>query len=230
MLTIELWFTLGAVGMAFGTLLLAMGLRAVPKRVRRRYTILVSVPGIAVIAYALMALGIGGVTTPSGSTLYIPRYVDWLLTTPLHVVYLGLLAGVGGGLLLRLAGLQALTILFGLVGGLAPAPLNWAGYAAGLLAFAAVIYAVLGTVDDCARGTDQYALFRQLRAFLIALWLVYPLIWMLGGPGFGVVDVETASLVVSYLDVVSKVGFGLIALNGWMTATTAVSETKSTAD
>ena len=91
--TITTWFALGAVGMALGTLALASGFRVVPEENRPRYAILVAVPLIAVGAYALMALGISGVRTGTGSTVYALRYVDWLLTTPLHVLYLGLLAG-----------------------------------------------------------------------------------------------------------------------------------------
>lgn len=51
---------------------------------------------------------------------------------------------------------------------------------------------------------------------MIVLWLVYPVIWVLGGPGLAFLDTETTALVVAYLDVVAKVGLGLIALNHWV--------------
>ena len=70
--------------------------------------------------------------------------------------------------------------------------------------------------------------------------LVYPVIWLLGSAGLGIMDLETGALVVTYIDVVSKVGFGLIAINDFVSMAhasddTAVSEadlpdTASTAD
>lgn len=224
---IGLWFVLGTIGMGLGTVALAAGIRQVPEENRGRYAILIAVPLIAVVAYALMALGIGGIGTDSG-TVYIPRYVDWLVTTPMHILYIGLFAGVATNLLGRAVGLQALTILFGLGGALVASPLNWILFAAGGLAFAVVVYDAFNNFDDAAARTlrdDQYALFRQLRAFLVVLWLVYPVIWVLGGPGLGFVDTETAALVVAYLDVVSKVGLGLIALNHWVGAGVETGET-----
>jgi len=46
------------------------------------------------------------------------------------------------------------------------------------------------------------------------LWGVYPVIWIVGQSGLGLMDLETTALVVAYLDVVTKVGFGLLALSG----------------
>ncbi|MFB6297754.1 MAG: bacteriorhodopsin [Salinirussus sp.] len=220
--SIGLWFGLGAAGMALGTLVLAAGTRWVPAADRRRYAILVAVPLIAVVAYVLMALGVGGIET-TGGTVYLPRYVDWLLTTPLHVLYVGLLAGVSTSVLARTSGLQALTIVLGLGGALVDGPLAWLLFAAGMVAFGGVIYDAFVSFDESARGLpgDRYALFRQLRAFLVVLWLIYPVVWLLGGPGLGLLDTETASLVVAYLDVVSKVGLGLIAMNTWFGSSTA---------
>ena len=76
------------------------------------------------------------------------------------------------------------------------------------------IIAVLSPVE----GSDHMLVYRKLRAFLVVLWLVYPVIWLVGPNAVGVMDVETTALVVSYIDIVSKVGFGLIALNGYVAA------------
>jgi sensory rhodopsin len=213
---ITLWFTLGTGGMALGTLLLATGLRYVPRPDRRRYGVLIAVPAIAVVAYALMALGIGAVETAIGSIAYVPRYVDWLLTTPLHIIYLGLFAGAARSIIARATVLQAATIVFGLVGAIVGSPLKWLLYLAGLATFAGVVYYTYIDYDEAARaqGGSTAALYSKLRAFLVVLWLVYPLIWVTGPNALGLMDVETTALVVAYIDIVSKVGLGLIALNG----------------
>ena len=221
MASISLWFTLGTVGMTLGTLLLAVGLRYVPRPDWRRYSILIAVPGIAVVAYALMALDIGAVDTTVGSVAYIPRYVDWLLTTPLHIIYLGLFAGAARAVIAKATVLQALTIVFGLVGAIVGTPLKWLLYVAGLFAFAGVVYYTYVDYDEAAQaqGGNTAALYSKLRAFLVVLWLIYPLIWITGPNAIGLMDVETTALVVAYIDIVSKVGLGLIALNGHLALT-----------
>jgi sensory rhodopsin len=215
MADITLWFGLGTAGMVLGILLLGYGLLLVPGKDRLRYSLLVAVPAIAAVAYALMTLEIGGVDTNHGTTVYIPRYIDWLLTTPIHVVYLGIIVGASRGALARLGILQGATIVFGLAGALVGPPLNWPLFAVGALLFGVVVYQLYRGFDDLAvqQPDGIEAMYRKLRAFVVVLWLIYPAIWVLGQAGLGFMDLESASLVVVYIDVVSKVGFGLIALN-----------------
>lgn len=216
MATITTWFTLGTLGMALGTAVLAYGSRFVPESNRRRYAVVVSIPGIAVVAYLVMALGVGAVRT-NGAVVYVPRYVDWLLTTPLNVLFLGLLAGVDRETLTRLVGLQVLTIAFGLAGAVVGGIGGYLAFLAGSAAFAGVVWLLYRDVAASAAGSlgeIEYGIYRTLRNFVVVLWLVYPVIWLLASTGIGLMDVETTTLVVTYLDVVTKVGFGLIALHG----------------
>ena len=227
MLGLTTWFAVGTLGMVVGTLVLAYGAVLVPTERRRFVALAASVPGIAAVAYGLMSVGLGGFTTASGSTVFVPRYVDWLLTTPIHIAFIALLVGASTGLIARLATLQALTIVFGFIGATLSAPLNWALYLAGSACFAGVIYLLYAEAD--ALATDQsdevVALFRKLRAFVVILWLVYPVIWLLGSTGLAIMDLETGALVVTYIDVVSKVGFGLIAINDFVSMAHASDDT-----
>jgi sensory rhodopsin len=227
-----LWFTLGTAGMALGTLLLAAGFRYVPRAQWRRYAILVAVPGIAVVAYALMTLEIGDLETATGGTAFVPRYADWLLTTPLHIIYLGLFAGATRGIIARATALQAGTIVVGFAGALVAAPMKWVLYLAGLVMFGGVVYYAFYDYDEAAhdQGGAIAALYSKLRAFLVVLWLVYPLIWLTGPNAVALMDVETTALVVTYIDIVSKVGLGLIALNGHLAYDDTVQFRASPAD
>ena len=232
MVALSTWFTFGAVGMVAGTIALAYGFRLIPEENRKRYSILVAVPLIAVGAYALMALGVSGIETQSGERLFVLRYVDWLLTTPLHVLYLGLLAGAAVGTTYRSLGLMALTIVFGFGGAVLSGAVGWLLYLAGTAAFGGVVYYAMYDFDEAVREKDDVtvALYRKLRAFLVVLWLMYPLIWLLAPVGFGLMNTETSALVISYLDIVSKVGFGLIALSGQLSDTEAADSAGVTAD
>ena len=219
MTTITTWFTLGLLGELLGTALLAYGYTLVPEATRKRYLLLVSIPGIAVFAYILLVLDIGAVDG-GGHTVYAVRYVDWLLTTPINVLYLGLLAHATRADIGKLVGLQTLTIVFGFAGALAGGSVAYALFALGAVAFAGVVYLLYGTIADAAVASlsdVEASLYRTLRNFVVVLWSVYPVVWLLGAAGVGLMDVETASLVIVYLDVVTKVGFGLIALHAWLT-------------
>jgi sensory rhodopsin len=219
MTTLTTWFVLGTAGMVLGTVALAWGYTRLPEEPRRDYLALIAVTLIAAVAYALMALDIGGVTSARGELLYVPRYVDWLLTTPLHVAYLGLLVGSDRETIGKLVGLMGATITLGFAGGMVAGPLNLLLFAAGSLAFVGVVYLLYSDVaaDAADCGGQRRSLFGKLRTFVVVLWLVYPVIWLLSGPGYVLMDTETASLVVTYIDVVAKVGFGLIAFNGLQT-------------
>ena len=225
MVDATLWFALGTIGMAIGTLGLAAGSRLIPGAVPRRYWHLVLVPGIATVAYGLMALGFGGIPAASGGTIFVPRYVDWLLTTPLHVLFVGLLVDAPRPIVYRTMGLQAATIVLGFAAGLVGGIPAVVLYLAGCGAFVGVIYYVFAdfATAAAAQSDDVQAVFRKLRAFMIVLWLIYPIIWLLTPTSTGVMDVETTALVVSYLDIVAKVGFGLIALNAQIAPTSTLS-------
>ncbi|WP_459194881.1 bacteriorhodopsin [Halosimplex sp. J119] len=215
MLGLTTWFTIGTLGMVVGTAMLAYGLRFVPSERRRQLGLAAVVPAIAAVAYAVMALGFGGLSTGKEATVFVPRYLDWLLTTPVHVAIIALVVGASTKLIARLVTLQALTIVFGFVGATLGSPLNWVLYLAGSVCFAGVVYLLFTEGDRLAdeSADDVAALFRKLRSFVVVLWLVYPVIWVLAPAGIGVMDVETAALVVTYIDVVAKVGFGLILIN-----------------
>jgi sensory rhodopsin len=218
MLGLTTWFTIGTLGMVVGTAMLAYGLRLVPTERRQLLAWMAAVPGIAAVAYALMALGVGGLTGGGGTSVFVPRYVDWLLTTPIHVAVVAAIAGAPRRLIARLAGLQAATIVLGLAGALVGPPLNWALYLLGAAVFAVVVYLLYVDAEALAaeNSDDVAALFRKLRSFVVVLWLVYPVIWALSDAGVSLMDAETTALVVTYIDVVAKVGFGLIAINDFV--------------
>ncbi|RLM52978.1 bacteriorhodopsin, partial [Halorubrum sp. Atlit-26R] len=58
------------------------------------------------------------------------------------------------------------------------------------------------------------AVFGTLRNITVVLWTLYPVVWLLAPTGFGVLTPATEMLVFVYLDVVSKVGFVVVAVAG----------------
>lgn len=216
MTSITTWFQLGTVGMVIGTLAMLVLLRRVPRDEYRNSLLLLGVGGIAAVAYALLSLDIGTITAQDGHTVYLVRYIDWLLTTPLNVAYLAVIAGASRRHLVEVSVVQALTIAFGTIGAILSGPLQWVMFGIGALLFARVLQLLYGPISDAIQGESDslVGLHRKLLNFIAVLWLIYPVIWILAPSGLGIIDLETQSLVISYIDVVAKIGFGLIALNG----------------
>ena len=210
------WFTLGTLGMIGGTLAMGYALWRAPGENAREDWLLIGVGVTAAVAYALLSADFATIQAMDGHTVYVVRYIDWALTTPMHVAYLALLVGVTGRYLIEAAGVQALTIVLGLAGAYVEGPLKWVLFAAGGLAFVRVLYLLYGPITDVARSgnEDVAGTHRTLLNFIAVLWLIYPIIWVLAQSGIGLLDLETQALVVTYIDVVAKIGFGLIALNG----------------
>ncbi|MWV40485.1 bacteriorhodopsin [Natrialba sp. INN-245] len=213
------WF--GALGMGAGTAAFVRGSLSGDTSDSRYYAILAAVSLIAAIAYALMALGIGWL--PVGDRIvFVPRYVDWLLTTPLLLAFLGLLSGIGR----RELGLVVAVNTVVMGGGLAAALLSGAArfwlFGLAAAAYVALVYLLLGPMSEQAseRGPAVGSLFGSLRNLTVVLWSVYPIVWLLGPPGFDLLTLTVDVMLVTYLDLLTKVGFGLIALNAGATIET----------
>jgi sensory rhodopsin len=214
MVTATTWAAIGAIGMALGTIPPLWGLRNDPER-RNHYLTLAGVTGVAAVAYTLMAFDIGTITA-SGRVVSIPRYVDWLITTPLILLFLSMLGRTGRGSLLRLIVADILLLLLGGVAVVLEGPIRWLAFAGGVLAFAVLVYELYGRIPRLATFSNERAriLFITLRNLTIALWTLYPVVWVLAPSGLGLLSRDMAMLVIAYLDLISKAAFVALAVDG----------------
>jgi bacteriorhodopsin len=206
--------------MALGMLyFIARGWGVTDKEQQRFYVLTIFIPATAAIAYFTMATGFGLTEiTVNGQVLdiYWARYADWLITTPLLLIDLALLAQANRNTIYTLVGLDVLMIVTGLVGALAATPairIVWWGISTALLLF--LLYFLVQALNEAAsRQTESVrSLTTTLRNMLIVLWLAYPVVWILGTEGtIGLIPlyIETAAFMV--LDITAKVGFGAVLL------------------
>lgn len=208
------WFWLGTLGMAVGTVVPLWRL-VTSGRYRTYYGVLAGVTGFAAVAYLTMALGLGKIEVGSGA-LYLPRYIDWLVTTPLLVLYLGMLCRPERRVYAALICVDVLVIGAGVVAGLLPSPYSYVAYLVGCVAYAGLLYLLLSVLPRQAtlHGDRVGAVFAKLRNLTVVLWTLYPVVWVLGPLGVGLLQVGTEVMVVTYLDLISKVGFVAMAVNG----------------
>jgi len=214
MVTATTWATIGAIGMAFGTIPPLWGIRNDPER-RNHYLALAGVTGVASVAYALMALDIGTVSA-SGRVVSIPRYVDWLITTPLILLFLSMLGRTGQGSLLRLVVADIALLVLGGVAVVLSGPIRWAAFAGGMVCFGVLVYELYGRIPRLATFSNERTrtLFITLRNLTIALWTLYPVVWILAPSGIGLLTRDMTMLVVAYLDLISKAAFVALAVDG----------------
>ncbi len=218
----QLALGIGALGMALGTIaFIAMGWGEQDEKLRRFYTITTLIAGIATVAYVAMYLGIGisNVSVPGEGVLriYWMRYVDWLLTTPLLLLDLALLAGADRDTIYRLVGLDVGMIVVGAAAAVAPVgqTVRLALWIVSSVLFIALLYVLANQLSQQAarQSGEVAALFSTLRNIVIVLWTAYPIVWILGTEstiGLIPIGVETALFMV--LDLAAKVGFGFVLL------------------
>jgi bacteriorhodopsin len=203
------------------------------------YIITIFIPAIAATSYFSMAMGFGLTEVMvAGETLdiYWARYADWLFTTPLLLLDLALLAGADRNTIATLVGLDVGMIITGLVAALTTVSqtmrIAWWGISCGF--FLVLLYVLVSrlTAQASTMPGDVGNLFATLRNVVILLWLAYPVVWIVGTEGLGLVPLyyETAAFMV--LDVLAKVGFGFLLLRSRSVldqATTATPDPEATA-
>ncbi|PSQ10526.1 rhodopsin [Halobacteriales archaeon QS_5_70_15] len=221
-----IWLALGTILMLLGTVyFIAKGWGVTDPKQQEYYIITIMIPGIATAAYLSMFFGYGLTQVPvnyGGSfvedgtlAIYWARYADWLFTTPLLLLDLGLLANADRNEIGALIGLDAFMIVTGLVGALSKdlvARYTW--WFISTVAMVLVLYFLYSVLTARVQMMDEdtRSTFKSLRNLVLVLWTVYPILWLVGTEGAQLVPLFAETLGFMILDVTAKVGFGIILL------------------
>ncbi len=212
-------YTIYVASMAAGALLFLSWMRD-PKGVPVwEYIVAAIIPIWSGLAYLAMGLGLGTAEI-AGQTTYWARYADWVVTTPLLLVALWLTATTRGDkskhvpLLLGLVAADIIMILSGLVGDLSTGTARFVYFGIGVAALVVLFALVWGPLKRVAEQDPEIgSIYRKVAAYLGLFWIGYPLTWILGPSGLGIVgqDVDTALFIL--LPIFSKVGFSIFDLS-----------------
>lgn len=213
------WVWLGTIGMALGTFVLVIIGSTLRKEDRRHVGLAVSITAVAATAYFALTSGFGDLDTTNG-TVQLARYVDWLVTTPLLLVSLGLIAMPSRSAdrfwtLATLVALDVYMVVTGFLATLVDGQNKLVWYALSCVAFVLIIFMLFGKLMNVVKkdGSKKLSkLYTYLAVYLSALWLAYPVVWILGTTGQGTLTFEEENSFYTVLDLLAKVGFGLLVL------------------
>ncbi|ORM79064.1 hypothetical protein HA42_15950 [Pantoea deleyi] len=213
-------FMIGFSIMAIASLVIyATGGKQFPSR---HHTLMhASVPFIAATAYLAMAMGFGNLQLDNGVTVYLARYADWSVTTPILLAGLVMLAfheegkpGEMGGFLTAIIVLDVMMIITGLISSLAESSVaKWVWYLWSCAAFLGVVYLLWGPLRAIAatRGRAMAAAYNKDVALLTVVWFIYPIVFLVGPEGLRMITDPTSVWVFLVLDVIAKVFYAFYA-------------------
>lgn len=213
-----LWLTLGTLGFIAATVYFIFLMTRAPQGSQHFFVITAVITGVAAFFYLTMTTG-ATATNIEGRIFYWGRYIDWVITTPLLLLDLALLALPNWRRNIQLiAGLIVIDVFMILTGWLAGSSTSDFGAAfwfivstAAMIFLLYLVYTQLFASAQNQPGSVQ-SIFRTLALLTIVLWSLYPIVWLLGTEGFSAVSSTVEVFLFLVLDVLAKIGFGFLLL------------------
>ena len=217
-----LWFTTG--GMLLGTVLFLYWATTGQAVNYHHYVTSAVITLWASMMYIVMATGSGAsiITEPDGEAriFYFARYIDWTLTTPLLLLGLAWVAlgsiGRNPQVVIGLIVADVAMILTGVLSGAWAGGFKWFWFVLSCIFFLAVLALIWGPLQTAAQSgvSPEASLFYPLAVALTVLWFAYPIVFLVGTEGIGAISIGFEVFLYAVLDILAKVGFGIVLLGG----------------
>ena len=152
------------------------------------------------------------------------RYIDWLITTPMLLLMIPLLLGVKkelAGVMTGLVIADVIMIAFGYVGEIQinsadpNLALAWGGFIIACFAFVYILFVLYSTLSSYSakQPPEIQSALNSLRMFIVLGWIIYPLGYFISLLGAGDDLKIMREIVYCIADVVTKIGFGMVAVH-----------------
>ncbi|CAD6448110.1 59cd7e45-77e5-4ee2-8f5a-c683c6bb4517 [Sclerotinia trifoliorum] len=213
--------------MAFATICFLAWSFRIPRSKRIFHYITAAITMTAAIAYFTMASNLGyasiiqefqrGNPKVRGVTreIFYVRYIDWVVTTPLLLLDILLTAGLPWPTILFTIFLDEVMIITGLVGALVASSYKWGYFVFAMFALFGIAWNILfvGARHAKALGTEVNKAYWTCGGLTMFLWFLYPIAWGLSEGG-NIIAPDSEAVFYGVLDVLAKIGFGILLLNG----------------
>ncbi|HEX6967797.1 MAG TPA: bacteriorhodopsin [Micromonosporaceae bacterium] len=186
---------------------------------RAPYYVAIAILLWSTLCHVVLALG-GGRTVVDGHLVDWARYADWAVTAPLLVIALSMtathaLADKRPGTVVVAVLLAVSMIGLGLAADLVTDPLGrYLVYGLGMLALIALFAVIWGPWRAAAARQPEPMprLYRNVAWSLSALWVAFPLVWVLGPAGLELFGEAANTILFLVLGVLMKVVWSLVDL------------------
>jgi bacteriorhodopsin len=228
MVTIDsanIWYWIGFFGMLIGTGLVYWMGRGFKKNQRYHINLALMITLVAAASYFALASGHGFVST-SHVNVYLARYIDWIITTPLLLLSLFVIASPAPndlpksrerfGLLTNIIFADVWMVATGLMASFssdAGSKRFW--FTVSCLGFIAIIWLMYGEVRNraVASGPLVAKAYSSLLVFLSCVWIWYPIVWLFGTSGTNNISLYTENVLYAILDLLAKVVFCVFVIS-----------------
>ena len=173
----------------------------------------------ATIAYFCMASDLGftpievDLNGPGARQIWYVRYIDWIITTPLLLSELLLMAGFSVNIILASIFADVVMVICGLVGALVSSDYKWAFYVFGCVAMTGVFYNIIYGIKLSKNigGPKNHRNYIILTAWLLFIWCLYPIAWGLS-EGSNTISVTGEMVFYGILDLCAKPVFAALTV------------------
>ena len=188
-------------------LFLYFQLNAKEERSRLVFVIAFFCTAISCFSYFAMASGYGVFVTANGGLIFWARYVDWMITTPLSLVIMTILAQATLEETFFLVLTDVLMVLSWLCFAVIAAPFKFVWWSIGTLLFIVVALRLNSVLQESESriGPAAHDVLKTLALITTAMWLGYPLMILLGSDGVSAIPTKAELGCLTLLDLSAKV-------------------------
>ncbi|EKX30870.1 hypothetical protein GUITHDRAFT_122924 [Guillardia theta CCMP2712] len=174
---------------------------------RKYYTCTTYICGFAAMAYFAMLSGQGWTAVAGCRQFFYARYADYIVTTPLVILLLGLVAGADAATIANTVGADIVWVLCSYMGAVSVVTtVKWFWFLVSLIGLAGVIVNLARSFKEASnqRGAEIAELYGKAAWLIILTWFCYPIVWLFS-EGFASFSVSFEVCAYCIIDVVSKV-------------------------
>jgi len=172
--------------------------------------------GVSALAYFAMLSDQGWTAIAGCRQFFYARYLDALITNPLIILILGLVAGVDRVTIAATAGADVGYVLCAYMGAISVVPtVKWFWFIFSLALLIPVLYSLARVFrDSVTSAASEFIneLYSRASWLIIVAWCFYPIVWLFS-EGFASFSVSFEVISYAILDLLVKVAFTVIIAN-----------------
>lgn len=185
-----------------------------PEGKRRYYLPIPLMCGILSLAYFGMSTQQFFVTTPTGQPVQVSRYIEYYTVGPMMVTITCMVAGATRRQLIATNAVMVSWTSASVAGYLLTEPAVYVANIANFALLGLLAYILIWPItrQSGKQGGERVLLYGKLRNLLLLLFGGYLVIGLLSRQGFGLLDAFSGIFLGSYIDALTRIGFGVLVL------------------